>query len=792
MLVNKNLLGLYNGVSQQPASIRLDSQCEIQENAMSSLVDGLYKRPPTELIASLNSVASANAGFHTIIRDENEKYFVVFTGNASDPIEVFDMEGNKKTVLYGNYLDDIEFFIDEPTVKDYLVCTSPKKDLRATTVADYTIITNKTITCEMLTTVGGVDQIEDHVTYEAMVYVRNMIQNIGYNVTVGTTTVTKGSGAHTKTDWMAEELYDLLVDELSSTYDFILKGSCIHIAKKDGTDFKFSVSDGWGDMAMYGFKGSAQSMTDLPSQGFEDFVCEIRGESVNSYDNYYVKYTNDADYQTGVWKECAKQGLYNIMNPDTLPHRLIRLSTGDFAFCEIHYTNRTVGDDVSASEPSFIGKTINDVFFHKNRLCFLAGENVIMSKSGEFWQFFPSTVMDVLDDDPIDVAASSNQVTILHHAVPFDKDVVLLSQLQQFILHAGTSGGLTPSNAACDATTAFNTSPNCSPVASGANLYFVAPQGSHTAIREYYVNSESLSNDAADVTAHCPNYLPDDIYKLAACPALDMLFALSGTEPRSIYVYKYYWNGNEKAQSSWSKWTFHVDIINIGIVDNYLYIVTHDVNGVHIERINLKKTPTGMCPFTIHLDRMKFVEGTYNPVTDRTEYLIGEYYTGSTFNVVNAETGSLVTEEPISGVIPVITDGVLELAGNHEGVTYCIGIPYTMRYQFSEWFMKAQENSANLSGVLKMRKVDLGYVDTGYIKVSVTPFNRETLVHEFTAHTIGVTEIGIPDILTGTKSFLLLCNAKGSIVEISNDTYLPSEIHAANFEGFYTTRSRLV
>ena len=64
MLVNKNLLGLYNGVSQQPASIRLDSQCAVQENAMSSLVDGLYKRPPSEIIASLSSVAVADAGFH--------------------------------------------------------------------------------------------------------------------------------------------------------------------------------------------------------------------------------------------------------------------------------------------------------------------------------------------------------------------------------------------------------------------------------------------------------------------------------------------------------------------------------------------------------------------------------------------------------------------------------------------------------------------------------------------------------------------------------------------------------
>ena len=792
MLVNKNLLGLYNGVSQQPASIRLDSQCAVQENAMSSLVDGLYKRPPSEIIASLSSVAVADAGFHTIVRDETERYIVIFTGDATDPIEVFDMNGDKKVVLHGNYYDPLGIFVPNSDVNDYLICDSPRNDIRATTVGDYTIITNKTIEGAMLTTVEGVDQIEYPVTYEAMVYVRNMIQSIDYKVTVGSTTVTKASGAHAKTDWMAKELYDLLVAALSGTYDFTLKGSCIHIEKKDGTDFKFSVADGWGNMAMYGFKGTAQALQDLPSVAYDDFTCEIRGESVNVFDNYYVKYTTDTDYQTGVWKECAKQGLYNEMDWDTLPHRLIRISSGDFIFCPIRYTKRTVGDDVSASEPSFIGNTINDVFFHKNRLCFLSGENVIMSKSGEFWQFFPSTVMDVLDDDPIDVAASSNQVTILQHGIPFDKDVVLMSELQQFILHAGTSGGITPSNAACDMTTAFNTSKDCRPVSAGSNLYFTTPQGIHSAIREYYVNSESLTNDAADVTAHAPNYLPANIFKLAACPTLDIIFALSSDEPRNVYVYKFYWNGNEKAQSSWSKWIFPVDIIDISCVENYLYIMTADVNGTHIERLNIKKTSTGACAFTIHLDRQQLVDGTYDVGTDLTSFTVGTYYDNDTFHVIDVDSGARILEQPIIGVLPVITGGVLQVGGDYSDKTLCIGIPYTMKYQFSEWFIKANENLANLAGVLKMRKVDIGFVDTGYMKVTVTPLNRDPLVHEYTAHVVGVSEIGVADILTGTEGFLLMCNAKGSTVEISNDTYLPTEIHAACFEGFYSTRSKLV
>lgn len=45
-LVNKAISNLINGVSQQPETLRLPSQCEAQINGFSSVVEGLKKRPP--------------------------------------------------------------------------------------------------------------------------------------------------------------------------------------------------------------------------------------------------------------------------------------------------------------------------------------------------------------------------------------------------------------------------------------------------------------------------------------------------------------------------------------------------------------------------------------------------------------------------------------------------------------------------------------------------------------------------------------------------------------------------
>jgi hypothetical protein len=53
-LISKTISGLHGGISQQPADMRIDNQCEDMENCVPSLVDGVYKRNPTVFLATLS------------------------------------------------------------------------------------------------------------------------------------------------------------------------------------------------------------------------------------------------------------------------------------------------------------------------------------------------------------------------------------------------------------------------------------------------------------------------------------------------------------------------------------------------------------------------------------------------------------------------------------------------------------------------------------------------------------------------------------------------------------------
>jgi len=69
-LVNRTISNLFGGVSQQPAGIRLDNQCEEMINAYPSITDGLVKRPPTELISNLSEPAPTGTISMVVVSDD--------------------------------------------------------------------------------------------------------------------------------------------------------------------------------------------------------------------------------------------------------------------------------------------------------------------------------------------------------------------------------------------------------------------------------------------------------------------------------------------------------------------------------------------------------------------------------------------------------------------------------------------------------------------------------------------------------------------------------------------------
>ena len=884
-LVNKVIPGFWNGISQQSPVLRLDTQCEDSVNTYGTLVDGLIKRYPTEHVAVLDSVASTSSYIHTINRDTDEQYNVVFTGSD---VEVFKLsDGTKCTVRYG-HLSDSLVFTSDAGVKSYITTTTPISSLKATTVSDYTLITNSEKVCAM----DGV--VSASLAHEALIFVKNGVASTDYHISLnGTEVASYTTGVSTsydtyKTSTIANALYGDLstiasnqlkidcrgladtagtitvtiegaemggatavsivtdgeggvtVDTIATaqaiynklnTYinpanfgvyligdvvyvkrfgyatfvysvthtgtdapevtapnsssqwniDYEVGASLIKISRLDGADFLMSVSDSWGNQALQGIKGSIQNFTDLPAQGYDGFKVEIVGSPDIATDNYWVEYIKGND--TGVWQEIVAPGLVDNFDVTTVPHRLVRTALNEFTFCPILWEARKAGDDTTNPEPSFIGKTIRDIFFYRNRLGFLSGENFILSRAGDFFNFWGSTATAVLDDDNIDYAVSSNEVSTLYHATPFNTSLLCFSDRQQFQVGSGQAT-LTAKSITADPTTHFSCNKLCKPTASGSNVFFVSPRGDSSSIREYFVQPGSLTNDASDITAHVPTLLPSNISRLSASSILETVVCLSQDDPTQLYIYKYFWNGDEKAQSAWFKWNVDGTILSADFVDSYLYLVILRDGQVCLEGMRFERFNTGDLTYRVQLDRQVALQGVYDGTntTWTTPYNLPD--DASSFCVVDGVTGRKL--EVTRG-----TGNTLAAVGQYT-LAY-VGETYEKRHKLTECHLKAeQSNVAIQQGNLIMRTLTLSFTNTGYFRVEVTPQSRETVLKEYNAIKFGDYTINTTAIATETVRFPVNAKAEKTVIELVNDSHLPSEFQAGSYEGTYISRSRSI
>ena len=273
-----------------------------------------------------------------------------------------------------------------------------------------------------------------------------------------------------------------------------------------------------------------------------------------------------------MWTETVSPGVEYEINNTTMPHLLVRLPNGQFHFgpadgstqggVEIpKWGQRVAGDYDTAPDPSFIGYPINDIFIYKNRLGFLADENVILSRVREFFEFFPETVTTVLDTDPIDVVASNNRVSVLRYAVPYQDELILFSSQYQFRFNAAETV-LTPATAQITVLTQFEVDINVRPELAGGGIIFCQANGDFSQFREFSVRGAgtALTADAQDLTGYVSAFVPKNVYEMTVNDTSNAVFVVTeeaGFKNR-IYVYKYFirneGEGAQRVQSSWSYW----------------------------------------------------------------------------------------------------------------------------------------------------------------------------------------------------------------------------------------------
>ena len=814
-VVSRAIPTLLRGVSQAADSTKQADHADIQDNANSNPVQGLTKRSGTQFITTLSNSAIGNVHIQTINRDINERYVAIFSNGN---VKVYELDGTELTV-------------HKPDGTSYLNTSNPRSVIKTITIADFTFVVNTGITTAMDSAVSA-----GNIT-QAVVFINQVSDKTTYSITVDGVTVTDDTtnDATLSTTQVASDLVSGLNSGLSG-FTIARNGPVIHIKKNDGSNFSIDGTDSQGNTQLTVVKDSVQRFTDLPTVSPNGYVVEIKGDEATNFDNYYVKFVtnNGGAFEEGQWEETVEAGIPFKFNYNTMPHVLIRQADGNFRFARVDgdsYTasgqtftlpkwgERTVGDQDSAPNPSFIGATINNVFFFRNRLGFLADDNVVLSRVAEFFNFFPETVISVIDSDPIDVGASHTKVAILKHAVTMGEQLILFSDQTQFVL-TSSSDTLTPKTANVVVATEFESSDSAQPVGSGSSIYYLTQKGSFAGVREYITQENVAIKEASNITIHVPRLIPSNIFKLAVSTNEDVLVLLGTDNPNKLYINRWLYGENfQKILNSWSTYTFNSarSIRNIDFIGTDLFCVVEEANGTTLEKIPFEaEFREANSEFEFHLDH-KVTEATtgvsvaYNASTDVSTFtvpyrlranmnIVGRYLaSGETSTFVNPQGNTVALKAGQQIQTTNATNGstsTITANGDFRNSKFIIGEPFLMHYRFSQQRLTegAGQRSEFISGRLQLHHFYIKFEDTGFFRVEVTPENRDTSTHKFTGRLLGAASaaIGQINLETGTFRVPIMSRADRVDIDVKNDTFLPTQLSSAEYEAMFYMRSRRV
>ena len=173
------------------------------------------------------------------------------------------------------------------------------------------------------------------------------------------------------------------------------------------------------------------TVDDLPRQSKHGFVVKV-ANSANEEDDYYLKFfANNGFDGEGVWEECVRPGDKINFDATTMPLQLVRTNSTTFTLSEVAWEGAQVGNtdpDGTNPQASFVGKTINKMVFFRNRLVMLSDENVIMSRPGNFFNFWAKTAQTFSNVDPIDLSCSSTYPAIVFDAIQVNLSLIHISE----------------------------------------------------------------------------------------------------------------------------------------------------------------------------------------------------------------------------------------------------------------------------------------------------------------------------------------------------------------------------
>jgi hypothetical protein len=464
---------------------------------------------------------------------------------------------------------------------------------------------------------------------------------------------------------------------------------------------------------------------------------------------------------------------------------------------------REVGDNETNPMPSFVGYPIDTVSFYKNRIVFASRQNVICSQAGDYFNFFASTVITIVDSDPIDLSASTLKPIRLKHAIAAPQGLLLFGDNAQLLLST-TTEAFSPKTAEINALSTFSQTDKVAPLDIGSSYIFIEEGEKASSVYEMAITDANIKPQSIELTRFIPTYIPAAVLDMQVSQSAGTMAILSKQELSSLYLYRWFNLTGDQRVSGWFRWILPGDIQFFTFDHDILFVVTkHGSNYVLSKMSLLTDTPSESLLFEgqyldVRLDLFDYNPTlTYDAAADLTHVCFKDGFEDLDEQPVlvflNPDIAGYFEEQTLQydASKPVGEKYFLTVEGNETTSSFAIGYKYEALAQLPAFYVVTDEARGvkDTINIPRVSRIKVNSYNSGPYRAVIKSDGRDDFVLQLPQINANNYQANNIPIIRNAQSTVPVL-AKGDQVEFEliADSPFQTAFTSLNWEGTYDNK----
>ena len=546
-------------------------------------------------------------------------------------------------------------------------------------------------------------------------------------------------------------------------------------------------------------------VTSLPTTCRNGYIVKVTNSGQLTEDDHYLKFEgNDGLDGNGVWTECAEPGIQTTLNAGTMPVVLTHTSGTNFTLGgylkpngDSAWTVRDVGDDETNKAPSFVGKKIEKLLLHRDRLVALSGTNVIMSSPDNIGNFWNRTALTFSGTDRIDIRASADNPAPLKDGIETNAGLVIFSSNAQYLLTTD-SDILNPETAKIYTLSTFNYNPSIAPISLGTSVAFVDNAGRNSKLFEMLNIRRETEPEVLDQSKVVSRLLRKDL-DIFSNSRENAYILMGKINTKEIFGFRYYNVSGKRLQGAWFKWTFARGIYHFFIQGDELYIIFNDQSFVRLNLVDVDETPEGSSygdKFNLHLDHYQTVSSgslSYSSSTNTTTFTLPSNYNESV-----DVAAMVIGDNDNRGRYQLVSSGSsnggssVTLSGDWSANDILVGEQFEMKVELPTIFVTAEKSNkvvADTTSSLIIQRIKLNFGDVGQFITKLERVGKDDYVDTHESSILdGYSANRLPFKEGRTQTIPIYERNHNVNVTLTSTHPSPATLQSMSWEGDYNNR----